>query len=269
LIEEGLAAELNQARIPNLKNLDPDFHTNVFDPGSRHAIPYLWSTAGIAYNFDQLDHIPHSWGDLLIPDPPHQAQLTGRISLLPGPVRAIAAALLHLGHSPNENATNNLEAAGQLLERQMGTLHFRFLGTKLVNALDHGDILMAEAYSSEAERARRHNPHINFALPEDGVWLTIDHLVIPKATDARHQALAETFINYLLDPVVAAKVVNYSFHATTVSEARAFVDAEIRLGPPYSRPNHIVVQTFDREGDAYRQLLWRRLTNAFNVPAAL
>ncbi|MHB8522039.1 MAG: polyamine ABC transporter substrate-binding protein [Limisphaerales bacterium] len=265
LIERGMVRELNHKSLANLRYLDPEYHTNLFDPGNAHAIPYLWSTAGIAYNFNHLDHIPHKWADLLDPDPAHATGLSNRVSLLPGPVRAIAAALVHLGHSPNSNDTKDLDAAAEVLQTQMEKVHFRFLGGALADALVSEDILMAQAYSSEAERARRRNPHINFTLPEDGVWLTVDHLAIPATTDAQHKVLAEAFINYLLDPVIAAKVVNYSRHASTLSEARAFVEPEVKLGPPYLRPDHIVLQMYDRQGDAYRQLLWDRMTNRFKI----
>ena len=49
LARQGLLAELDHARLPNLRHLDPRFRDRDYDRGNRHSIPYFWGSAGIGY----------------------------------------------------------------------------------------------------------------------------------------------------------------------------------------------------------------------------
>jgi len=268
LIEENKLMPLDHVHLLNITNIDHLFQKNIFDPSQKFAVPYLWSTAGIAFNFAHLDHTPHHWGDLLDPPADHVAELTNRISLLSDPVRAFAAALIHLGYSPNSHSTNELNAAAKFLHTQMAKLHVQLLGGNVVDALADQRILMAQVYSSEASRAQSLNHHIHFQLPEDGAWMTVYHLAIPAGRSAAQKELAEAFINYLLRADVAAKVVNFSHRATTLESAKSFVNPEIKLGPSYARPTNLFFQEFDRGADRYKARLWEEVTNGLTTATA-
>ena len=56
LIEAGVYQPLDRSRLNNWKHLDPDILQIMvaFDPGNRHAVPYMWGTTGISYNVDML-----------------------------------------------------------------------------------------------------------------------------------------------------------------------------------------------------------------------
>ena len=44
LIPQGLVRPLDHGRLPHLKNLDPRFLNQQYDPGNGHSVPYLWGT---------------------------------------------------------------------------------------------------------------------------------------------------------------------------------------------------------------------------------
>ena len=56
LIEAGVYQPLDRSRLNNWKHLDPDILQIMaaFDPGNRHAVPYMWGTTGISYNVDMV-----------------------------------------------------------------------------------------------------------------------------------------------------------------------------------------------------------------------
>src|SRR5438034_4530250 len=56
-IAAGAYRTLDKARLPNLKDLDPQIvaRAATADPGNAHGVPYLWSVTGIGYNTAQLD----------------------------------------------------------------------------------------------------------------------------------------------------------------------------------------------------------------------
>src|SRR5437762_3033669 len=55
-IAAGAYLVLDKAKLPNLKNLDPQMLALAAsaDPGNAHGVPYLWSVTGIGYNVAML-----------------------------------------------------------------------------------------------------------------------------------------------------------------------------------------------------------------------
>src|SRR5579885_2756060 len=49
LIPQGLLHPLDAARLPHLRNLDPRFLNQKYDPGNGYSVPYLWGTTGLGY----------------------------------------------------------------------------------------------------------------------------------------------------------------------------------------------------------------------------
>lgn len=272
LILERRLAELDHQALPHLTNLEAVFRTNIFDSGYKHAIPYFRTTSGIAFNHAQMDHIPRNWGDLFEPDAKFARHLTNRISLLPGPTRAIAAALIHLGYSPNTYDTNELHAAAQYLEAQAKKFHFQFIQSQLPDALVSERILLAQAYSYHASVAAKKNHNVHFAIPEDGIFISTEHFAIPRAVAGKQKALAEAFLNFVLEPFIAGTIVNFSHRATTVSEARAYVEPSVKHGPAYAHANirshtqRVFFQQYTPVGDALRQEIWKWETNELQKP---
>ena len=52
LARAGSLLELDKSKIPNLKNLDPQFADPAFDPGGKYSVVYQWGTTGLAYRED-------------------------------------------------------------------------------------------------------------------------------------------------------------------------------------------------------------------------
>src|SRR6267154_5861387 len=55
-IKAGVYIPLDKSKLPNWKNLDPRILAiqAAFDPGNAHAVPYLHSINGFAYNIDLI-----------------------------------------------------------------------------------------------------------------------------------------------------------------------------------------------------------------------
>src|SRR5262245_65733660 len=58
--QQGLLAELDPAKIPNLANLYPEARTLAYDPGNKLSAPYAWGTTGLCYRSDVLKSEPRS-----------------------------------------------------------------------------------------------------------------------------------------------------------------------------------------------------------------
>jgi putrescine transport system substrate-binding protein len=88
-----------------------------------------------------------------------------------------------------------------------------------------GDVFIAAARAEEAGT----NTHIDYRIPKEGSLLWVDSLAIPK--DAKNVDNALKFIDYLMDPQVAANGVNYVSYASPNTAALPMVDPAIKDNP--------------------------------------
>lgn len=221
LIPQGLVRPLDRARLPHFKNLDPRFLNQKFDPGNAHSIPYLWGTTGIGYN--KKVGTVDSWQVLF--DPKH----AGRILMLDDPREAFGAALKLMGRSINERDPAVLRQAAEMLKRQKPLVR-TYNSSDFANLLAAGDVDLAHGYNGELAEVVANAPdRLAYAVPKEGGTLWIDNLSIPKG--ARNLDSAYAFLDYLMEPEVAAKIVNGVHYAGANQAALPLIDARIRQDP--------------------------------------
>jgi spermidine/putrescine-binding protein len=221
LREQGLLEPLAAERIPNLKYVEPAFRDSPFDPGNAYCAPYLWGTTGIAYDSERIP-APDSWRALW------DSRYRGRISMLSDPRETIGAALKSLGHSINSTDSKALRAAGDLLRRQKPLVK-NYTSDGYDDLLLSGEVWLAHAWSGDAARMAQQKPSLKYVLPKEGSTMYMEHLCIPKgAPDKKH---AEVFINYLLRPEVAARLVTFTRHASSTTGALALLPPALLNDP--------------------------------------
>jgi spermidine/putrescine-binding protein len=217
----GLLEPLAPERIPNLKHIEPPFGDGPFDPGNAHCAPYLWGTTGIAYDSERIP-APDSWRVLW------ESRYRGRISMLSDPRETIGAALKALGHSLNTTDPRALRAAADLLRRQKPLVK-TYTSDTYAELLLAGEIWLAHAWSGDVARVAQQKPSVKYALPKEGSTIYMEHLCVPK--DAPHKKTAEVFINYLLRPEVAARLVAFTRHGSPNAGARALLPPALLNDP--------------------------------------
>jgi spermidine/putrescine transport system substrate-binding protein len=228
LVKAGALDTIDLAHVPNVKNLGPRFAAPEYDPKHEHSVPYQWGVTGIGYLKSAVKTPPHSWKDVF--DDANLAAWKGRISMLDDAREVAAAALLALGRSPNTKDEKDLADARALLEKQKASLSgYDTDGYK--DALASKAVVVAQGWSGDVAKAQKDNADIAFVVPDEGSLSYVDNWAIPKG--APDKALAESFIDYLLRPDVAAKAANASPYASTNEAARAKIDPAILSGIAY------------------------------------
>src|SRR5580692_4544591 len=55
-LQAGVYRKLDKTALPNLANADPEIMRRlaIHDPGNLYAVPYMWTTTGLAYNVDRV-----------------------------------------------------------------------------------------------------------------------------------------------------------------------------------------------------------------------
>jgi spermidine/putrescine transport system substrate-binding protein len=216
LAEEGLLATLDKENIPNIANLQPDLVGLYFDPTNDYSVPFMWGTTGIAYNENYFDTPPTSLATLF--DTAMVEGQEGFFSMLDDEREAIGAALKYLGYSVNDSDPTHLAEARDILLAQKGLSQFSgYNSDNFYDTLAGEEIYYAQAWSGGAALAASENPAVRYIVPEEGGVIWMDNLAI--ASDSANKCTAELFINYLLDPAVAGRLVDYTYYNSPVEGA--------------------------------------------------
>ena len=193
--KEGLLQPLDHARLPNLKNVDPEYLAIALDPKLNHSVPYMLTNTGIAYLKSKVPDFEPSWAAF------DRADLGRRVTMLNDMRETIGAALKFLGYSLNTTNDQELEQARDVVIRWKKNLA-KFENEQYKSGLASGEFVMVHGYSGDIVQVQGENEDIAFAAPREGTSVSCDDFVVPKS--AKEVALAHAFVNFLHDPKNAA-----------------------------------------------------------------
>lgn len=219
LIKQKLLAPLAADRIPNITKLAPEFLKPPFDPENKYTAAFQWGTVGIYARKKAGEPINESWALLFEP-----AKQPGPIVLLDSMRDTIGAALKFKGHSFNSANAGELKEARDLIVGAVkrSAVFANSPGAK--TAILNKTAAVSIVYSSEGIRGMIEDPETVYFIPREGGEYWIDNVAI-MAT-AKHQRLAEQFVNFMLDPEVNAKVSNFAMSSTPIAESRKLIDSK-------------------------------------------
>ena len=231
LVKQGLLAELDPAKIPNLAHVFTHLKGLYYDPKNTYSIPYLWGTTGIGYNADLVSPPPDSWQVLW------DERYKGRISLLNDEREVFGMALRAAGESLNAAEPGKLNAAKARLMAQKALVK-TYTSENYDQLLVSGEVVLAHGWSGTIMRAAAERPSIKYVIPKEGGTIWQDNLCVLKTSAHREEAMA--FINFLLEPQVAAFITAKVKYASASEEARLFVPKEIAQNPAIYPPDAVV-----------------------------
>lgn len=207
MIQQRYLRRLDHSRINGLENLLPQFQNSVYDPGNRYSIPVSWGTTGFIYNSEKLDPPPQDWNYLWN----FQKTLSRRFTLLDDMREVMGGALRSLGYSYNStNPTEIRKAYEKLADLKPAIASFTSDAWR--DQILAGDLWLAMGYSSDAMAVINEDPRLKYVIPKSGTSLWSDTMVIPKT--APNPTAAYAWINFMLQPSVAAQVTERLFFAT-------------------------------------------------------
>jgi putrescine transport system substrate-binding protein len=239
-IKAGVFQKLDKSQIPNLKNMDPDIMNRVglHDPNNEYAVPYLWGTTGIGYNEDKIKKIlgdarPDSWNYIYDPKLVAKFKDCG-LSLLDAPDEILKTVLAWMGRDPNSQKEEDLKAAEAKL-MPIRPFVRKIHSSQYIDDLANGDLCIAVGWSGDILQARDRAAEagqgvkIKYAIPKEGTIVWFDMLAIPA--DAKHPKNAHAFINYLMEPQVAANDSNFVNYANGNAASFPMVSDAVKNDP--------------------------------------
>ncbi|MDH4117245.1 MAG: spermidine/putrescine ABC transporter substrate-binding protein [Acidimicrobiia bacterium] len=192
LNEQGLLAEIDPDKVPNLKNLYPEATELGYDPGNTFSVPYAWGTTGLCYRSDLLSEAPDSWMDLLRPSD----EAAGKVTMLATERWLMLPAQKALGFSVNTTDEGEMTQVKDLLIEAKQNL-LAYDDTTFYSKLVSGEAVLVEAWDGWCNYGILEDPNIKYVIPSEGTDLWVDTMVI-LGSSANKDA-AHAFLNYVLD----------------------------------------------------------------------
>ena len=270
----GLFQKLDKAQLKNYGNLDPEIMKALakYDPGNEYGVPWMWGTTGIGYN---VEAVKERLGDApvdslkLVFDPATVAKFKDcGVMMLDSPTDVLPAALLWLGLDPDSKKPEDLEKAADVVRKVRPSIR-KFTSAAMINALANGNICLAFTFSGDVLQARDRGAKakpkavdVNYAIPREGSQLWIDVMAIPK--DARNVAEAHRWIDYLLEPRIAAASSDTVGYASGNKAAVPLMKKEVSGDPLVYPPQEVRAKFFtispgDQEHVRLRTRLWTNI----------
>ena len=235
---------LDRAKLKNWGNLDPKIMAELakYDPGNAHAIPWMWGTIGVGYNVAEIrNRMPDAAVDSLamIFDPKIVSRFADcGVMVLDSATDMFPAALKYLGLDPDSKSSEDLAKAAEVMKAIRPSIR-KFHSSEYINALAGGDICLAFGYSGDILQARdraakaTQKREIAYGPPKQGAMLWIDAAAIPK--DAPNAEQAHRFLDFMMEPKVAAASSTLTGYANANVPATALLDKAI-TGNPWIYP---------------------------------
>lgn len=217
MVEEDLLLPIDHSKIPNLKYIDSRFLDLPFDPDNKFSIPYFWGTVGIIYNTDMVEGEITKWNDLW--DPKYK----NSILLTDGAREVMGLALNSLHYSLNDTNKEHLLEAKEKLEALTPNIK-AIVGDEIKLLMLNEEAPIGVVWSGTAAEIMWEKDNLEYVVPEEGSNLWFDNMVIPKT--AKNIEAAHQFINFMLDPEVAAQNADYVGYSTPNKEALKYMDEE-------------------------------------------
>jgi spermidine/putrescine-binding protein len=232
LADEKLLLPLDKARLKGFDNLDPRFLNREFDPGNTHSIPYLWGTTGLGYDRTKVAAPLDSWSALF------DERYKGRILMLDDPREAFGVVLKRMGRSINETDPAVLRQVADWLKAQKALVK-TYNSSDFANLLAAGDVDISHGWNGElAEVVAKDPKRFAYVVPKEGSTLWIDSLAVTAR--AGHVDEAYAFLSFLLEPEIAARIVNDVHYAGTNKAAWDRIAPEIRNDPSIYPPEEVL-----------------------------
>ena len=220
----GLLMKLDHSLIPNLKNLAPHWRQLSYDPGNVYSVMKDTGLTGFTVRTDKITANLHTWKDFF-DFLPHAQGLT--VNFIESPAEVIGVALNALGFSMNSESDSELNAARDLLLKvrpHVSTINEVYLDDFIAGKIDLGITYSGDGLRIRAARKAQNDILVVAPYGRSEIW--IDNWAI--SAYAPDPVAAHAWINYMLDPAVNAREMEYVQYEVGTPASYPLVGAEAK-----------------------------------------
>jgi len=211
-IDKGWVEKLDKDALPNIKNLVDIQRHPGFDPNREFSLPWASGMTGIAYNKSLTK--PITSVEQLLED----KSLKGRVGVLDGFGDTLGLVILANGDDPGKITDASFKAAIDRVKAANDSGQIRSIyGNDYSGPLAKGDLKACLAWGGDIPQLLPDNPNLKWVIPDDGGIIWTDNALIPKGGDI---FTASTFLNFVYEPEVAAKLYGAIHYISPVKGSR-------------------------------------------------
>lgn len=225
---QGMLTPIDIKKINNFKFIAHQFTNQSFDPGNTYSVPYMWGSTALAINTSLLPRqTVQKAADLWKPE------LKGKLLLPNDPREVMGIGLKVLGYSINEKNPEHLRQAYEKLKALMPSVRV-FDSDSPKQALLSGEVAAGLVWNGEAYIANKENKAIEYIYPPEGFSLWLDSFCVPRG--AVNIEAAYRFIEYVLQPKVAAVISEAMGYSSPNTKIFDFLPADMKVNPIFNPP---------------------------------
>ena len=266
-MEYDLYREIDENKIPNLKNLEPAFYEKSKKlggviRGKRVGLPYDWGTEAIAWNTEKINaqYGALSYGSLWEPE------YTGKVTCRPHSVFiGVGLYLDAAGKLPSNRMYDTYDTEEKMRRVYDEILKFLIERKKHIkmfwnNAQDHqlaflqNGCVIGQTWDGPILTLKKEGKPVSYMAPKEGALTWVDSMGIVKNAENLEQAYA--FINWAYTPEAGAVMAKSTGYNSVVKGASDLLDDATKKNFAEAYP-----------GDALDNLWWYVSEPAWFVPA--
>jgi spermidine/putrescine-binding protein len=249
IAEDQLAQKLDKRKLANVKNINPLFQHQFYDPGDEYTIPYGAGVQTIVYDPSKVRGEVTGYEDLL------NGALRNNVGII-GNYRVInGIALKVLGKSYNTENVADINAAGQWLQRfapNVKVIDDEHLQQDILN----GNVGAAVVYTRMATVAKTGKPNLKIVFPKEGIGFGIMPAFIP--VKAPNPNAAHAFLDYIMDARRGAQCFEYLGYYCTFKASEQYISAvnkELLILPGFR--NFEMIENLSQEAEDAHAQIWK------------
>lgn len=245
IVNNGLAKELDKEKLKNYDNINPLYQSQFYDPENKYTIPHGAGIPLIVYDPEQVDFEIQGYEDLWNP------ALEDKIATIASYRAVEGMVLLTMGKSMNEQDPAVIKESGEKLKELAPNIRM-IQDTNTQNALLNGEASVGILYTSQVIAALAENPDLKVVYPKEGLGFGIMNFFIPKNAQDTEEAYA--FLDYILEPEVAAKCFDFVGYYCTNKAADELVNPDLVV--PDSVTKGEIIQNVSAEAEEVYNQNW-------------
>ena len=238
LRQNGLLEKLNKTKLSNIGNINSVYQGNYYDKKDEYSIPYAISTSFLLVNPEAIADLGAepitSYKDMW------QPELKNNIVLIDWSVEIIGLVLKSLGYEYNETDPVKVGEARERLFALKDNI-VRFETNTPEDSLVNGEAVIGFMYSNQAVKGQAANSKLQPVFPQEGYPIYIDSWVMSK--EAPNKEAAYAFLNYIMEPEVAAKIGEITNFTSPNKAAEPYLSEEFRNNPMLNMPDEVAANT--------------------------